>query len=341
MAAEQIARLLAEGQALGLYANVQLAILDLSGRRFTAGLGHATWFDYASLTKPLATGLIAAQMLSEKRLRADHQVSRWFAAFNDAQKANVRISDLLTHRAGLIAYRDWHRHASTAAALQALVAEDALAYMPRHETRYSDAGFILLAAILEKLSGQTLAQQVGERLLNPLDEKEALWTPLPAKLKAICASTGFSSTRGRELQGEVHDENAAILGEHAGHAGLFGTAAACCRLSLAWLRPETTRTLGLNATSLAPFITVPDKGRPWAWDRTGPGPSQAGALAPQDCIGHLGFTGTSLWLSPIMGVAIALLTDRIAHDASGERFRAWRPKLYDAIWPNLARLLAD
>lgn len=340
MSASHIQALLLEGQALGLFANAQLVVQNLEDQQFATGVGQATWFDYASLTKPLATGLLTAQAFARQQLHPEELISSWFEGFRHKNKASIRVVDLLSHRAGLVAYKDWYRQVKTAQGLLTLVIDEELAYAPQSQTRYSDAGFILLAAILEQLAGRPLAQQVTQHILNPLDEQEACWTPLAPHLQQHCASSGFSHERNRVLQGEVYDENAFILGEHAGHAGLFGTAAACCRLGLAWLKPITLSKLGLSKRSVTPFLTLPTQGRPWAWDRMGPGPSQAGTLAPNDTIGHLGFTGTSLWMSPKLGVAVALLTDRIAHDTNGDRFRAWRPKLHDAIWPNLPKLLS-
>ena len=319
------------GLAAGLFSDASLAVLYADGRQVQASVGQATWFDLASLTKPLVVGMLSARAISQGRLDPNAPVESYLPAFQGESKANITVADLLRHRAGLIPYRDWYREAKTAPDLITNVAHEPLASTPHSDAVYSDAGFILLGAILSTLGGP-LATQFGKEILAPLDESEVTYGPLSPELKAQTAVTGTCPWRHRQLQGEVHDANAATLGDIAGHAGLFGTAAAVSRLAMAWLQPHRLGQLAITKDIAAHYTTIPAFGRPWAWDRTGPGPSQAGHLAPGDTFGHLGFTGTSVWVSPQRDLAVTLLTNRVAYDTDGARFRAWRPKFYDLVW---------
>jgi len=153
---------------------------------------------------------------------------------------------------------------------------------------------------------------------------------------AVVAATGHCAYRGRTLVGEVHDANAWHLGASALHAGLFGTAAAVGRLALHWLaapqRGLAAIPAPVAAAMLAPPAAIRASARPLGWDRAGPGPSQAGRGIGANAFGHLGFTGTSVWVDPTRNAAAVLLTDRVAHDTDGARFRAWRPQLHDTVW---------
>jgi CubicO group peptidase (beta-lactamase class C family) len=195
---------------------------------------------------------------------------------------------------------------------------------------YSDLGLMLLGLILERLGEAGLDAQ-----FDPIARAcgATLGFCPPAPWRDRIAPTEFDPWRGRLLQGEVHDENAALLGGVAGHAGLFGSVGevgAFARLALATFRTETR--LGTPATMRA-FATrsaVPGSSRALGWDTMLP-TSSCGARMSASAIGHTGFTGTSLWLDVERDLYVVLLTNRVHPTRENVRLRALRPRIHDAV----------
>lgn len=269
-----------------------------------------TRFDLASLTKPLLT--------TAAWLRA---WERGLDALDAELVPGATVEDTLRHRAGFKAHTRLDRslgqvRPGTRAAYRRAV--ELAAQAPRGApgpTVYSDLGFILLGARVERLYGASLAA------LIPMFTPELSAPPMRADAAA--------ASRGGEPGGWVHDDNARAMGGVAGHAGLFGAALGvdaivwrmmCGPRSLreaAWGPPMTARGLG--------------------WDRATPGPLGTVPGWPSDTVGHLGYTGTSVWLVPSRGWSVTLLTNRTYFSEGPEPIRALRRAFHEAAHQVLLR----
>lgn len=289
-----------------VFPSAQLVVIDGGAVVLERAVGAAdadTVFDVASLTKPLAT----ASLVMLKGIGLDETV-----------RPGVTVFHLLSHSSGLPAWKLLGPDPVTAARAEPL------AYPTGTRSIYSDLGFILLGDHVARRCGRSLAELFRDAIAAPL-EIETTYAPAfdPSRI-APCEG----------LRGVVHDENARAMGGVAGHAGLFSTArdvAVIARALLAAWRgdgglfpPDALRRFWSPAN-------VP--GSTWClgWDRPSPGASQAGTRWPRSGVGHLGFTGCSLWLDPPRGRAVALLSNRVEPTRANERIKQLRPALHDAI----------
>jgi len=236
-----------------------------------------------------------------------------------------------------------------------------LALEPEHEpgcaaALYSDPGYLLLGMALEEAAGEALAPLVA-RALGPAWSGEELGfvdleageevgrlrlQPAWTRAQLLATAPGVAATelcpwRSRVVWAEVHDENAHFLGGIAPHAGLFGTAPAVVRLGQALLAAAAGRPGSpLGGDVVRSFWEGGARrcGSTWAlgWDTPTPGSSSAGQRVSPRAVGHLGFTGTSLWLDPRRGAAVALLTNRVHPSRADERIKQLRPAVHDAVW---------
>lgn len=281
-----------------------------------APLGAATWFDLASLTKPIATVTLAMRMVERGALDLDAPAARWAPGLD----GRIRVRDLLAHASGLPAWRPLHERARDRAHLVELAATEPLEREPGAASVYSDLGFIVLGAVLERVGGERL-----DALFAPVARAlgwSGGYAPLPT---ADVAATEVP------LEGVVHDENARAMGGVAPHAGLFAPledVAAYCRAVLAGLPGVSPAT---QARFLAP-AGVP--GSTWCLglDRPSPaGYSSAGGRMSRQAVGHLGFTGCSLWIDPARELYVVLLSNRVHPTRANDRIRAFRPVFHDAV----------
>ena len=239
-----------------------------------------TVFDLASLTKVIATASIAMRLLESHRVALGHPAGRYLAGFRSADRAVITVRHLLDHSSGLPAHARIWEQASGREMYERALSSLPLERAPGTAAVYSDPGFILLGFLLEDAGGGTLDAQfapLAATLGGPL-----LYRPPPEWRERI-APTENDPWRGRLLQGEVHDENAAALGGVAAHAGLFGTAgavAAFARLVLTTFQRETT--LGTPATmrTFAQRTGVADSTRALAWDTMMPTSSCGTRMSP-------------------------------------------------------------
>ncbi len=314
-----------------------------------------TVFDFASLTKPLATAAIAMVLAGRGRLDLDARLGDCLPAARGSDKAALRVADLLAHGSGLPAWRPYGADlvrargeavAGTAAARRGVLSailREPLPSPPGTVAIYSDLGYVLLGLAWEHLGGARLDRLFARWIARPLGLRRTFfvpvsrgvaWTPPVPALEF--AATERCPTRGRLLQGEVHDDNAFVLGGVAGHAGLFGTARevwtlldAMCDAAGTVFDPGVAR----EFRSLA--RAVPGSGRTLAFDTPTPGASSAGTRHPAGLVGHLGFTGTSFWLHPETRTAVVLLTNRVHPTRDNVAIHAFRPALHDAVWEGL------
>ncbi len=264
-------------------------------------------FDLASLTKPLATTEIAMRALAAGTLELD--------GFHPFLPRGVRIRDLLQHASGWPAHRDFAATVPSAAAdRRSDIVRAALATPveapPGWIHVYSDVGFLALGAVLEAVLGA----RVDALFAQAWPDHPFAW-----------GHPGSEPTDGPR-GGPVNDGNARAMGGIAPHAGLFGTAPAVARACARWLSGEVPG-------AAAAFTTRGPGSHALGWDTANPdGTSTAGAAPPSDAVGHLGYTGTSCWMSPSRGRIAVLLTNRVATSLDPAPIRGLRRAFHQLAW---------
>jgi CubicO group peptidase (beta-lactamase class C family) len=295
-----------------------------------------TIFDLASLTKPVATTSLVLARIARHQVSLEERVAGYFPEWTGDSRESATIQDLLEHAAGLPA-RLLERPPEGRREFEHDICATPLEYPVRSRSIYSDLGFILLGFLLEDLSERSLAAQFDEVLAAltstaPFGANECLAYGVRAHRRASAAPTlalEEDKRRGRVLAGEVHDNYAAALGGAAGHAGLFGTAGALGTFARLVLRAAT----GDKAVPapLSPALvtratrpsTVPGSSRALGWDTMRP-TSSCGPSLSTAAFGHVGFTGTSLWIDPQRDRYFVLLTNRVCGGGSSDQMQALR-----------------
>ena len=295
-----------------------------------------TLFDLASLTKAVATTTIAMLLYERGLLDLEAPVSAIVPEFTtdaarDPRRQEVTLRMLLAHSSGLPAHEKFFLKARTRAELLQAAFTTPLAVDPATRTEYSDIGFIILGTALERLADESLDRFSQREIFAPLAMTHTTFNP-PLEIRAKIPPTADDQTfRRRIIQGEVQDENASVLGGVAPHAGLFSTAEDLAKFAQAMLnhgspilRPETVALFTRRESA------PPGTSRALGWD-TPSAPSQSGKYFSPQSFGHLGYTGTSLWIDPTRQLSITLLTNRTWPDCSNQAIKQIRPKFHDAI----------
>lgn len=320
-------------------------------------LSTSTIYDLASLTKPLATVTALVLLMQKSHCRLDDRVADHLAECADASIGSATIRHLLTHSSGLPGWRGFYERLSPNGTIPSSVEEreqakrvmlnlirsEAPVYERGTRSLYSDLGFILLGLIVERSSRQSLSDYFLDHIVRPLggprigfilSERLHAFSNLEDDTGAI-APTEIDQWRGHLLCGEVHDQNAAALGGEAGHAGLFGTADAVLAISGEWLRAHHGRATILDQALAREFTRrqKPEGSSSWAlgWD-TPSVPSSAGRYFAARSFGHLGYTGTSVWIDPVRELEVVLLSNRVHPSSRNEAIREFRPAIHDLVY---------
>jgi CubicO group peptidase (beta-lactamase class C family) len=211
---------------------------------------------------------------------------------------------------------------------------ETLQYEPGSKCEYSDQGFILLGAILERITGESLDALAYAKIFEPLGMDKSMFNPSP-KLRARIAPTGADSQiRKRLLRGEVHDDNAWVMGGGAGHAGIFSTAsdlAVFCKMILnggIYAHKRLLRRATIHEFTAPQALSGNTRTLGWAM-RTEP--SSSGRYFSARSFGHAGFTGTSIWCDPEKDLAIVLLANRVYPTRENQKIQEARPAIHDAV----------
>ncbi len=289
-----------------------------------------TVFDLASLTKVLSTTSIVMQEVERGAIGLDEPVSQYIPAWTGADRACVTVRDLLAHSSGLPAHRHFYDTMSGRAAIERAVCATPLEYEPGTRSIYSDLGFMLLGFLLED---RVPLPQRFTALRSQVGVVEDLQFHPPTHWRRRIAPTE-QPFRRQVVIGAVGDENAEALGGAAGHAGLFGTAAAVGQYARHTLQVLTGKVGAFQRETLEMFITkrsdVPGSSRALGWDTMLP-TSSCGSLMSPRSFGHTGFTGTSVWIDPDRGLYIVLLTNRVHPSSANDAIRQVRPAFHDAV----------
>jgi len=294
-------------------------------------VGDDTIFDLASLTKVLATTPIVIQQTERGSIGVDDPVNRYIGQWRDEDRTHVTLRDLLSHCSGLPGWAPLFREYRGREEFERAICAMPLEYTPRAQSVYSDLGFMLLGFILE--NDQPLAARFDALRAQMGIVEDVQFNP-PSLWLRRTAATEIDEWRGRLVIGEVHDENAHALGGVAGHAGLFGTAAAVGQHARHLLQILEGKIGAFRRDSLEMFVTrrsdVPDSSRALGWDTMLPSSSCGGRMSPR-AFGHTGFTGTSLWIDPDRGVYVILLSNRVHPSRANDAIRQVRPAFHDAV----------
>jgi serine-type D-Ala-D-Ala carboxypeptidase len=336
----------AEGARDGVYPGGQLAASREGQRLVTASVGtigpgldpthDQVVYDLASLTKPLGTTLLLGRALEEGRAKLDDPLCKFVPTVDP----RIELGHILDHSSGYPGHR---RFDETLPATLRSGSWDAWRHVifkaaavprergPGEKAEYSDIGFILLGAALEIMFSRPLS--MAHALLSmPLFYRDMRGPPAlpPVRPRWPIAPTEAC------LPGEVHDENARAMGGAAGHAGLWGNAVSVLKvaeqLAFAYhgwrggvLKPETVRRLWTPSA-------VAESTWAHGWDRPAVEGSSTGGRWPLGSVGHLGFTGTSIWIEPQRALIVVLVTNRVCPTRANNMIRRLRPMLYDAAW---------
>ncbi len=303
----------------------------------------ASVFDLASVSKAVATTSMAMMLYQRGLLDLEIPVAAIVPEFaaaeftgKDPRRGDVTMHMLLAHSCGLPAYEKLFLKTKTKAELLAAAFTTPLTADPGARAEYSDIGFIVLGVALERIADETLDRFCQRELFGPLGMARTAYNPPATWRDSIPPTADDRSFRDRIIQGEVQDENASLLGGVAGHAGLFATAEDLATFAHTLLqvgqgmggpeliRPETLALFTRREASPA------GTSRALGWD-TPSSPSQSGKYFSAGSFGHLGYTGTSLWIDPQRQLSVTLLTNRSWPDCASQAIKEVRPKFHDAV----------
>jgi CubicO group peptidase (beta-lactamase class C family) len=269
-----------------------------------------TIYDLASLTKVIGTTTAVMILFDEGRIKLDAPVNTYLPEFTGGYKDSVTVRQLLEHRSGLPADRDLWRIAHSPSEARQVVLDAPLECKPGECYIYSDLGAITLGMMVERVTGQGLDVFLHERVFAPLGMVNTFFKPADS-LKSRVAPTEVSPPRGYPLQGEVHDENAYALGGVAGHAGLFSTASDLSIFAQMILEGGEYKGVRIVSDSTIKLFTTRAAGsRALGWAMAD-GQWGSGRFMSEGSFGHVGYTGTSLWIDPDREMFVILLTNRV------------------------------
>jgi CubicO group peptidase (beta-lactamase class C family) len=320
-------------------------------------------FDLASLTKPLASTHWAFDLISKSKIKGlDQKIGDLVLGIEDPLLANTPIFRLLNHTSGLPAHFPYYEGLGQLRmqghyppsyfkeVVRKMIKRTNLEEMPGNKGIYSDLGYLLLEICCQSADQDTSIDLAFKRLnphtklhFQPINASNQLLYP-----KSLYLPTENCAWRKERLQGFVHDDNAWLMGGVCGHAGLFGRLNDVVQLAYAWLK-SYRYALGLTPTtddgqslqidpqllqkSLDPKFQVFGHSFALGWDQPSRnGYSSAGHLFGKRSIGHLGFTGTSIWMDIDQGVLMVLLSNRVYFGRNGEKIRAFRPQIHQLAW---------
>jgi uncharacterized protein YbbC (DUF1343 family) len=293
-----------------------------------------TVFDMASLTKPTMTALAVMQLCDEGKLNVNETVAKYIPEFGVKGKQSITIRQLLTHYSGLPPDLDLKDQWQGKQEAFNRAFNSPLAHAPGTRFQYSDINYIVLGALVERISGLTLDEYAQRYIIAPLGLDRCRYLP-PESWDAEIAPTQYDE-HGTMLLGTVHDPTARRMGGVAGHAGLFCSAddvGAYAQNLLDRLAGRSSK-FPLSRAMLQKMV-VPEQPatgtalRGFGWDIDSPFSSNRGTLFPVGSFGHTGFTGTSLWIDPVSDTYVVLLTNAV-HPNGGKNINSVRSEVADA-----------
>ncbi len=289
-----------------------------------------TVFDLASLTKVIVTATAVMQLVERGKVRLNDPVAKYLPEFAQNGKEDITVRQLLTHYSGLAPDLDlktvWEGKETAYRMAFAEAPQDA----PGSKFSYSDINFIVLGALVERVSGETLDEYATRHIFVPLKMTRTRFSP-PATWLPKIAPTQYDEHE-RMLRGVVHDPTVRRMGGVAGQAGLFSTGDDLAKFAQALLSGGG----GILSALSVEKMTRPEQPpsapvlRGFGWDIDSPYSSERGDLLPVGGYGHTGFTGTSMWIDPATRTYIILLTNAVHPRGKGNAI-ALRSKVATAV----------
>jgi CubicO group peptidase (beta-lactamase class C family) len=354
---DPIRKLLETGVAQGVYPGAVLLAARAGRVLFHGAVGdrclrperlpveRETIFDLASLTKPLATTLAVMRLCDQGVIHLDEPASEIIRGEALRDKGDLTPRLLLNHCAGFADWRPFYLELEKVdpgerkSVLRHRLVETPPEYEPGKAVLYSDLGFIFLEWVVEAACGQPMHRFLMEHFYGPLSLERTFLERKrgdPFLQKEVFAATEDCPWRRRVLQGEVHDENAFALGGYSGHAGLFGTASeayAVTEMLRRHYKGEETRFF--RSETVAAFFRrqslIADSTWALGWDTPSERDSSSGRYFSAQSVGHLGFTGTSVWMDLERDVTVVFLTNRIHTTRNNDKIKVFRPRVHDAV----------
>ena len=318
----------------------------------------STIFDLASLTKPLATTVAIMLLMRDKKICLADRVTQFFPAFGIFGKHAVTFRHLLNHSSGLPDWRPYYKEvlkSEEEGRVNFVASRPAKQYVFTQihrekpvspagvQSLYSDLGFMVLGQVVEAISGSTLDCFCQDRIFKPLGLQSTYFVDLTQwrthPVGEMIAPTEDCPWRKRVICGEVHDDNAYAMGGVAGHAGLFSSARDIHQL-LACLNRclrgnDSFLPQGLIREFLSKDEAVKNSTHALGWDTPSENSSSSGKYFSLHSVGHLGFTGTSIWWDLEKSCHVVLLSNRVHPTRENEKIREFRPYIHDLIMTTL------
>ena len=320
-------------------------------------LGEETIYDLSSLTKPLATAIAFLFLVRDRKLGLDDRVTRIFHNFGVHGKVHVTFRHLLAHSSGLPAWRPYYKDVikverggrvnflgshGAKEYVYDLIHREKLECAPGKTAVYSDLGFMLLGNAIEAMTSVSLDRFCQERIFKPLGMRSTSFVDLSlirtrrlVPVTEMIAPTENCPWRKKILCGEVHDDNAYAMGGVTGHSGIFSSARdlniLVSKLRDCYQGRDSFLPEALVREAFTRDRTIPYSTRTLGWDTPAPRDSQAGNRFSKTTVGHLGFTGTSIWLDLERNVHVILLSNRVHPRRDNDKIKDFRPILHDVV----------
>ena len=302
-------------------------------------------FDLASLTKPFATAMAVYTLIEQKKLFLEQSLFSIFQTASLNNKANITIEQLLGHTSGLLAHKEYFKEVINfkkplrREKLRELIINEPLAGKPGKKSIYSDLGFIILAWIVETISGKRIDKFVYDQVYKLLGIDDLFYIDnfqSPSFSKVLyerIVPTEQCLWREKLLRAEVHDDNAWAVGGIEGHSGLFGDALSVWKLSMEIMNALNGEETKVLDSTLMQRLLVKKKESEFAmgFDTPSKYGSSSGKYFSDQSIGHLGYTGTSFWIDLEKSISIILLTNRVHPSRKNEKIKAFRPQIHNMI----------
>ncbi len=303
-----------------------------------------TMYDIASLTKVVATTTLVAKLAEgdfpvplDLDAKVERYLPEWSAgpAGQDLEwRHKVTVRHLLTHTSGLPPFKEYWRTSKSKQETLTRIFAEPLDYEPGTKEVYSDLGIILMAEIMERLTGRPLDDLAKTYIFSPLGMKDTTFRPAKNLWPWIAPTEFDRNLRNRLVQGEVHDENAFAMGGVSGHAGAFSTApdlAAFCQMLLnggVYAHRRILKRATITQFTAPQSLSNGTRTLGWAVPTEG---SSSGHYFSAHGFGHTGFTGTSIWIDPDRQLFVVLLTNRVNPTRENQKIAQIRPALHDAV----------
>jgi beta-N-acetylhexosaminidase len=300
-----------------------------------------TMYDLASLTKVVVTTTLVEKLVEgdfPSPLFLDAPIERylpeWSSGPQPEWRHRVTVRNLMTHTSGLPPFKEYWRTSKGKADTLSKIFAEPLEYEPGTKVVYSDLGIILMAEIIQRLTGKSLDQLAREYIFDPLGMSSSMYNP-PKKLWPEIAPTEIDNQlRHRLVQGEVHDENAYAIGGVSGHAGVFSTSpdlAAFCQMLLnrgIYAHHRIVKRATLSEFTAPQALAKDTRTLGWVVPTEG---GSSGHYFSAHSYGHTGFTGTTIWIDPDRQLFVVLLTNRVNPTRENMKIAQVRPAVHDAV----------